>query len=529
MGESRERRGKERRGTLRPSVGISARGQLDERVDQDLTRERFEEAVEVATQEEANESLTSRIQPVRMRFIPAINGIGGGDDTQEEMTSYRVADFSDILDWRPMLFQESIVAHRACALCGIVYKKAVRLPCLHTMCTKCLAQCVERGSACPVDQQPFCEDDVEQLETSLDYILKRKVACWNAPKGCSFIDSAASLLDHYKECKFSVVPCCLCRSSVLQCDVLEHFKNGCSIHEAKCGPSNSLATEELKNVSTACLEMKRAMEKISEDLMSLQTSLNQCSENITVEGTNCKVQWEAETSRLAEQLNNLSTVCTAGFAEELQLLRAIMADYKEHVSKTLDLQLRDLRTICTTQVPEAMKVALQAATADYKKHVSKELSPLILSKPTRVHWYIEGWTDLKKQAPESGIKSLDGPKSNMYGYSVCQVVQLYRIDDEVWLGYLMKILPGDHDLQLEWPFRKVYTVGIIHPKDRSSVISHKVDPVNVGQSDLQYCFMRPKGKETSGYRLWYLTTAKKLETDGFIQSDTLHIFLEMEP
>uniref|UniRef100_V5IF75 Putative tnf receptor-associated factor n=1 Tax=Ixodes ricinus TaxID=34613 RepID=V5IF75_IXORI len=444
------------------------------------------------------------------------------------MTSYRVADFSDIFDWRPMLFQEPIVAHRACALCGIVYKKAVRLPCLHTMCTKCLAQCVERGSACPVDQKPFCEDDVEQLETSLDYILKRKVACWNALKGCSFIGPAASLLDHYKECEFSVVPCCLCRSSVLQRDVLEHFRNGCSIHEAKCVPTNSPATEDLKHVSTACLEMRSAMGKISEDLMSLQTSLNQCSENITVEGTKCKVQWEAETARLAEQLNNLSTACTAGFAEELQLLRTIMADYKEHVSKTLDLQLRDLRTICTTQVPKAMQVALQAATADYKKHVSKELSLLTLSKPTRVHWYIEGWTDLKKQALESGLKSLDGPKSNMYGYSVCQRVQLTRKDDEVSFSCFMKIHPGDNDLQLEWPFRKVYTLGIIHPKDQSNVISHKVNPVYCGEN-VQHCFLRPKGKENVGCGNRNLTTVEKLEMDGFIQSDTLHMFLEIEP
>ncbi|CAN8011603.1 unnamed protein product, partial [Ixodes pacificus] len=190
------------------------------------------------------------------------------------MASFRVAGCSDVLDWRPMLFQEPIIAQRACALCGVVYKNAVRLPCVHTLCTKCHAQCVERGSACPVDQKPFCEVDVEQLDVSPKYLLNRTVACWNAPKGCSFIGTAASLLDHYKECGFSVVPCCLCRSSVLQCDIMEHFKTGCSIHEAKCAPADNLATDDLKDIGSACLEMKRATGKISEDLMSLQTSLN---------------------------------------------------------------------------------------------------------------------------------------------------------------------------------------------------------------------------------------------------------------
>ncbi|KAG0444773.1 hypothetical protein HPB47_013395 [Ixodes persulcatus] len=428
--------------------------------------------------------------------MPAINGMGDG--AKLELAYFRVAEFSDVLDWRPMLFQEPVIAQRACALCGVVYKKAVRLPCAHTLCTKCHAQCVDKGSACPVDQEPFCEEDLEKLELSAEYILKRKVACWNASSGCSFIGTTAGLLDHYKDCGLSVVPCCLCRSSVLQCDILEHFQSGCGIHEEKCVPSTSSATEDLKDISTAYLEMKTAMGRISEDLMSLQTNLNRCSEDITLEEAKCRVQWKAEASTLHDEI------------------------------KLLAEQLKGLSTICTTHVPEAMQIALHAATADYKKHVSKELRLLSLSKPTRVHWYIEGWADLEKQARESGLKSLDGPKYNMYGYSVCQLVQLTQEDDEVSLGSFMAIHPGDHDFQLEWPFRKVYTLGIIHPKDQSNVISCKTNPVGYGDAP-QDSFLRPKGKRNTGCGKQNLTTAGQLVTDGFIQSDTLHMFLEIEP
>ncbi|KAM7285879.1 RING finger protein 151-like [Ixodes scapularis] len=115
------------------------------------------------------------------------------------MESFRVAGFSDALDWRPTLFKEPIIAQKTCAVCGVLYRKSVRLPCIHTLCTKCHAQCVDEGSVCPVDKKPFCEDDVEQLEVPLKYILNRTVACWNAPKGCSFIGPVACLLDHYKK------------------------------------------------------------------------------------------------------------------------------------------------------------------------------------------------------------------------------------------------------------------------------------------------------------------------------------------
>ncbi|KAG0442361.1 hypothetical protein HPB47_015730 [Ixodes persulcatus] len=405
--------------------------------------------------------------------MPAIDGMGDG--AQLEVASFRVAEFSEVLDWRPMLFQEPIIAQRACVLCGVVYKKAVRLPCVHTLCTKCHAQCVERGSACPVDQKPFCEDDVEQLDVSLKYLLNRTVACWNAPKGCSFIGTAVSLLDHYKECGFSVVPCCLCRSSVLQCDILEHFKTGCSIHEAKCAPTDNLVSNDLKDVSSACLEMKRAIGKISEDLMSLQTSLNQSSEDIKAEGARCKGQSEAEASKLAEQLNSLNTVCTTGFAEELRVFQATMTDYKEHVSKELRL--------------------------------------LGCSKPRRVHWYIEGWADLKKKALEGGLQSLNSPTRAIYGYSVSQVFQLDLKDGNDRFGCFMRIHPGKQDLQLEWPFRKVYTVGVIHPKDQSNVISHMVNPGNCEDEHQQkQCFLRPKEKANVGYGTQSLATAEKVET-----------------
>ncbi|KAG0443556.1 hypothetical protein HPB47_014784 [Ixodes persulcatus] len=109
------------------------------------------------------------------------------------------------------------------------------------------------------------------------------VACWHAPSGCSFVGPAASLLDHYKECDFNVVPCCLCHSSVLRSNILEHFKSDCSIHQATSEPTNTPATQDFKDVSRACLKMKTAIGKISEDLMSLQTSLNQCREDVRVE------------------------------------------------------------------------------------------------------------------------------------------------------------------------------------------------------------------------------------------------------
>ncbi|EEC16768.1 hypothetical protein IscW_ISCW012714 [Ixodes scapularis] len=82
--------------------------------------------------------------------------------------------FSDALDWRPLLFVEPVIAERACAVCGVLCRKAVRLWCAHTVCSDCYVECVERGGTCPLDQEPFCEDDLDRLECSAGYVMKRR-------------------------------------------------------------------------------------------------------------------------------------------------------------------------------------------------------------------------------------------------------------------------------------------------------------------------------------------------------------------
>lgn len=233
------------------------------------------------------------------------------------------------------------------------------------------------------------------------------------------------------------------------------------------------------------------MGNISENLMSLQTSLNQCSEDVGAEGTKCKGQWGAEASRLAEQLKDLSLVCTTGFAKELEVLQAAVSDYEEHVSKELQSQKAKLSVVL---------------------------------RPKTVHWYIENWAELKKQAVQEGYKDFQSPVRTVHGYNVSQCIVLQREDNQVRFGCFMCLKPGEHDLQLEWPFRNVYTIGIVHPNDQSNVISFKV---NAGWYEDEPCFHQPK--ENRGFGRRRLSTAEKLEEDGFVQNDKLHLFLEIEP
>ncbi|KAM7312224.1 RING finger protein 151-like [Ixodes scapularis] len=140
-----------------------------------------------------------------------------------KMRSIFISGFSDTLDWRPLYFQESSVAHMVCSLCGVVSRNVVRLPCEHTLCSECHEESQRRGSTCPLDEESFADDNILHLDISGGYILNHTVACVNAPNGCDFIGQASRLVDHYKQCSFHVVPCPRCQSSVLRTELVGFF------------------------------------------------------------------------------------------------------------------------------------------------------------------------------------------------------------------------------------------------------------------------------------------------------------------
>ncbi|KAM7312219.1 uncharacterized protein ISCGN_009124 [Ixodes scapularis] len=123
------------------------------------------------------------------------------------MRSLCMSGFSDALDWRPLFFRESFVAHSACALCGLLSKKAVRLPCDHTLCLECHEESERQGGSCPLDDESFNDDDIVRLDISGDYMEKSMVSCWNAASGCDFEGPTSGLLEHYKQCTFHTVSC----------------------------------------------------------------------------------------------------------------------------------------------------------------------------------------------------------------------------------------------------------------------------------------------------------------------------------
>ncbi|XP_040356362.2 TNF receptor-associated factor 6 [Ixodes scapularis] len=437
-----------------------------------------------------------------------------GDCGPVSTRSYCMSGFSDALDWRPLLFQEAVIAQSACSLCGVVSRKAVKLSCAHAFCSDCHEDCVEQGSTCPLDRESFSEDDLIQLDVSDGYLGKRRVACWNVFSGCSFVGPVAGLLDHYKECKFHVVSCPRCSSSVLRSEIAGHCRNDCRVPLAKEAPTCSRALLDYDHIEKASDDLKQAMLKTSEDLMFLQTSLNQCCESVREGERRSTERLEAQSSVLAEQIAGLAALCRTGFTQDRSVLDRVAVDIRNAMeAASVDSKLHFTQELCS------QSERLVAITEQLFKSVR------VCCGPEALHWYLEGWAALKLRAFKSPQKAQSPPQYTS-GYRVSQLIQLHKEGGRLRFGCFLEIHPGENDARLEWPFGKTFTLGVLHPTDRRKVISCEED---ASLSENKLPFQRPKDKHNRGYGNSFLTTADEIERGGFVRDDTLHLFLRLEP
>ncbi|XP_040356436.1 TNF receptor-associated factor 6 [Ixodes scapularis] len=442
------------------------------------------------------------------------------------MKSFFISGFSDTLNWRPLYFQESSVAHIVCSLCGVVSRNVVRLPCEHTLCSECHEDSKRRGSTCPLDEGSFADDNILHLDISGGYILNHTVACSNAPNGCDFIGQASRLVDHYKQCSFHVVPCPRCQSSVLRTELVGHCKDGCSSASTTPVPIPYYINVNHDNLESTSRELKREMLKISEDLSCLQTSLNQWREEVRTLEKSANEELKDRTLKISDHLSGLHTS-----VEQCQeYVREAARNTKEHLVRIETQGFAAAKKELKLAIEDTVKTHMaQELRVQYEElmNVTKGVSDSVLGigADKEFHWYLKGWEDLKKNASHVQPTNIDSPLQYVCGYNVCIRILLQRFPSNTHLAMGMCIHPGVNDSKLEWPFSKTYTLGVIHPKDKAKRNIGKVDASKYSD-DPRFQMPKQGGNICFGK---IFGAANELECEGFVIGDSLHCFLQFEP
>lgn len=403
---------------------------------------------------------------------------------------YRLHGFSTALHMRLTPFQAPLPASRVCSICGVVPKNTALLPCCHPVCQSCFEAFVTEGNVCSLDKMKFREDQVDWMEFSEQQLLRHPVFCWNVDAGCKYQGPVMSLPHHYHvECQFHVVPCPRCSLPVLRRDVVNHCDDDGDPRFMSVQAAEQQDREVLGSVT-------KALEKLSVEKTTLLTSFNLLAENIRSECSSLRGSFSTE----AVKHSDISDLCEG--------IKGIVDDVEGSVKEYLGNEF------------DALSKKATKAAEDCAQNV------LCIHSINKLHWYLDKWDNFKLEAATKGTVYADSISSYMHGYNVLSRVRVVKTGTQLNFGLSFRLVKGDHDSILEWPFRRTFILSVIHPQDISKSLSVSVDATKYPEKGALH---RPKDNYDSGLGTSALCTAQVLDSEGFVADDSLHLGLEILP
>ncbi|KAH7977078.1 hypothetical protein HPB51_027059 [Rhipicephalus microplus] len=191
------------------------------------------------------------------------------------------------VNWRATKFVDEVPSSRVCALCRMIPKRTVLLPCSHALCQPChVASCQGASGRCPLDQKPFDGAECVTYDLPAKKAAAMKVRCWNEAHGCQFEGAVEDMLGHFEEdCAFQPVECLRCGEAVLHSDLPSHYVAGCSASVPPAGTVNPSpeSTALLLQEVCATLEQLKALVKYANQehiLPVVQSQMNELAEQV---------------------------------------------------------------------------------------------------------------------------------------------------------------------------------------------------------------------------------------------------------
>ncbi|KAL1478345.1 hypothetical protein MTO96_035084 [Rhipicephalus appendiculatus] len=324
-------------------------------------------------------------------------------DLGERRALHPLCDSVSGANWRPTLFVDELTLSRyACCVCHVIPSTTVLLPCSHSLCELCVTGCVvqDGGSVCPLDTEPFCEDECQTLKLPDKKKRNLEAHCWNEADGCDFVGTIEAVLMHYeRECAFHAVQCTRCGQRILRTDIAAHYVTGCS-QNASC--ASGAQPNRQDGSSTSCYasanvdkffglrrpinEASASSQDISRAVRVLENSLQRGMES--VEANIC--------TTITRQLN-------AGLEELKTLIRDPASDHLSSVQSQINEFVEQFRQCDASKIQEIVHVLRDRAN-ELKEQVNRVEANLTLRLTEQQQTLQDGLASLRQNVQSANTE-----------------------------------------------------------------------------------------------------------------------------
>ncbi|XP_065550621.1 TNF receptor-associated factor 4 isoform X4 [Lathamus discolor] len=328
-----------------------------------------------------------------------------------------------------------------CPLCGKPMREPVRVStCGHRFCDTCLQEFLSEGVfKCPEDQLPLEYAKIYPDPELEAQVLSLAIRCIHSEEGCRWSGLIKHLQAHLGTCGFNVIPCPnRCSAKLSRRDLPEHVQHGCPKRRVKCEFCASDFTGEAfeGHQGTCPQESVYCENKCGARMMRRllpQHALTECPKR-TQPCTYCAKEFVFDT---------------------IQCPKLAMGRHLEE----------------STKVHLGMVCALVSRQRQEILELRRDVEELSVSSDGTLIWKISDYTRKLQEAKARSNYEFFSPPfyTHKYGYKlqVSAFLNGNGSGESSHLSVYIRVLPGEYDNLLEWPFSYRVTFSLLDQSDPS--------------------------------------------------------------
>ena len=391
-----------------------------------------------------------------------------------------------------------------CSIClAILHEpQLIDCHCGSSFCHSCIEPIQTEGKPCPLCKGQFANSMPDRrLQRTLSNL---PVHCSFKEAGCEWVGELNKLTEHLNAsppgecrtlgCPFIQVECSYCKEVFQRQSVLSHEQTECLKRPVQCD---------------FCKEYESTFEDVTTNHVSVCPSRliecpNECGESIPRKVLD---------SHLADTCPLEVITCYAGCNERLP-----RRDIPTHINENLASHL-SLQAVRHQQEREKLESRIQSLEEENLKlkhellsvHTHLQIVPvnLVMEKFSSKINDEEKWTSQPFY-------------THPHGYKMCLNVDPYGVDigEGTHISVFLKIMRGEFDNFLHWPFRGSITVVLLNQKGNEE---HRVKTINFNDNTPEECTRQVMLGERcdEGWGYTRFVTHRKLNAN-FLKDDSLH-------